>query len=109
MRDDLVDRCTGRPEYTTIERAGTLEAYCACIIDTLMPDLSPEERVAAAFYLFGDGDPTFQERYEMVLLPLETLVKVSNAIGATAKACDYVRYPPDRRPPGSPGGPAAGQ
>jgi hypothetical protein len=62
-------------------------AYCECGYDKTLSGLSEEEKQIARFYLLGQVGGDVKSRFIVGQPDIQTLLKVSNAIGNAGKRC----------------------
>lgn len=87
MRSEFMDSCRVRPEYARRKKTGTLDNHCKCIFKTAMTGRSEDEQMTIAFYLYGEKNKAFQDRFRANPPDLDAMVPAVKAIEKAVKKC----------------------
>ena len=87
MRTEFMESCQARKDYARQKKAGTLNKLCKCIFKRTMQGLSLDEQRTAAFYLYGESNADFRERFVTNPPDLDAMPAAVEAVAKAAKTC----------------------
>ena len=86
LQSEHMEHCVSRREYQSRDLK-KIEKHCRCVFTTAMRGLSDDEQFTAAFYLYGETDKAFKERFRANPPDLDAMGPAIEAVAKAAKTC----------------------
>lgn len=86
MQSEHMERCLSRREYQS-RNPEKIEKHCRCIFKTAMKGRSEDEQMTIAFYLYGEKNEAFKERFRANPPELDAMMPAVKAIEQAVKKC----------------------